>query len=188
MRAVLGLIGGHAAALLLALSLAVPAPPAAAAPPDAPWLEIGPVALAGSGPDRLEAGLGAFEAFDDDPTLQGSLEYRFGSKLGFIGPALGLLGNTDGGVFGYLGLYLDLALGAVRLTPMLAAGGYREGSSVDLGGVFQFRQSLALAWQFDNGHRLGLKIAHISNADIHGSNPGAEDLMVTYTLPLGPVF
>jgi lipid A 3-O-deacylase len=155
---------------------------------EAPWLQVGPVALLASGPDHLELGLGAFELLDDDPSLQGSVEYRFGRKLAFVGPALGLLANVDGGVFGYLGLYLDLAVGPFRVTPMLAAGGYREGSSEDLGGVFQFRQSLAIAWRFQNGHQLGVKLAHISNADINDANPGAEDLMVTYALPLGPVF
>ena len=114
-------------------------------------------------------------------------EFRVGTKLAFIGPALGLLANSDGGVFGYLGLYLDLVIGPVTVTSMLAAGGYCEGSSTDLGGVFQFRESLAVGWRFGNGFLLGIKFAHISNADIHGMNPGSEDLMVTYTL-LGPLF
>lgn len=179
---------GKMGGLLVALALAQIPTPAAAQAAEPVAVEVGPVALLGSGRDRLELGLGAFEALDDDPTWLGSIEYRLGRKVLAIGPALGLTGNADGGIFGYLGLYLDLGIGPLRLTPMLAAGGYREGSSEDLGGIFQFRQSVALAWQFDNGHRLGLKIAHISNADLHETNPGAEDLMLTYALPLGPVF
>ena len=176
-----------AAACMLAVPLALMAP-ATVVSAEATWLEFGPVAVLASGEDHLEVGLGAFDVLDDDPSYLGSLEYRFGRKVAFIGPALGLLANSDGGVYGYLGLYLDLAVGPVQVTPMLAAGGYREGSSEDLGGVFQFRQSLVLAWQFDNGHRLGLKVAHISNANINDANPGSEDLMVTYAVPLGPLF
>lgn len=160
----------------------------AGAAADEPALTLGPVFLEGSTVDRLEIGVGAFEPFDADPVAAASLEYRFGRKLWVIGPALGVLANADGGVYGYLGLYLDLGIGSVRITPMLAAGGYHEGSSEDLGGVFQFRQSLAMAWQFENGHRLGLKLAHISNANINGENPGSEDLLLTYALPLGPAF
>jgi lipid A 3-O-deacylase len=179
--------GGCRLAALIVASFAL-ASAAGAAEPDEVWQQIGPAALLGSGADRLEVGLGAFEPFDDDPTLQGSIEYRFGRKLGFIGPALGLLANEDDAIYGYFGLYLDLAIGPVVLTPMLAAGGYHRGQSVDLGGVFEFRSSLNAAWQFDNGHRLGVEIAHMSNANIYDSNPGAEDLMVTYAVPLGPLF
>jgi hypothetical protein len=72
------------------------------------------------------------------------------------------------------------------VTPLLAIGGYGEGSSKDLGGVFQFRQSLDLAYRFANGHRLGIRVAHISNGSIHDSNPGEEELLLTYSLPVGP--
>ena len=177
---------GRIAAVLLGV-LSVQGSRAAADQVETVWLRVGPATLTGSGADHLEGGLGAFEVLDEDPSFQGSLEYRLGSKVAFVGPALGLIGNDDDGFFGYVGLYLEVGVGALRFTPMLAAGGYEEGSGVDLGGVFQFRQSLAVSWQFDNGQRLGLKIAHISNADIHDINPGAEDLMITYALPLGPL-
>lgn len=179
---------GTALALLLMAAAPLGASSAAGAPAEPERLPLGRLALLGSDLDHLEVGLGAFEAFDEEPAAQGSVEYRIGSKIAFIGPALGLLANVDGGVYGYFGLYLDLAVGPLTLTPMLAAGGYHEGSSEDLGGVFQFRQSLALTWRFDNGHRLGIKLGHISNADINDTNPGAEDLMITYALPLGPSF
>ena len=52
--------------------------------------------------------------------------------------------------------------------------------------MFQFRQSLDLEYRFANGHRLGIRVAHISNASIHNSNPGEEELLLTYSLPLGP--
>ena len=44
---------------------------------------------------------------------------------------------------------------------------------------------LAAAYAFDNGFRLGIRFGHISNADIHRVNPGENDLMVTYGIPLG---
>jgi hypothetical protein len=65
-------------------------------------------------------------------------------------------------------------------------GGYRKGNSTDLGGVFQFRQSIDLSYRFDNGHRLGVRAAHISNADIQERNPGEEEILLTYSITLGP--
>jgi hypothetical protein len=97
----------------------------------------------------------------------------------------GILANREGGVFGYGGVYWDLAAGPWHLVPALAVGGYRQGDSKDLGGVFQFREAVEIAYQLENGMRLGLQIAHISNAGIYASNPGQEDLMVTVSLPLG---
>jgi hypothetical protein len=65
----------------------------------------------------------------------------------------------------------------------LGPGGYVQGHSKDLGGIFQFRTELWVAYQFDGGARLGARIAHLSNAGIHHSNPGEEELLVTYAPP-----
>ena len=32
------------------------------------------------------------------------------------------------------------------------------------------------------------RIAHISNADLHDQNPGSEELYLTYSFPMGPIF
>jgi hypothetical protein len=65
-------------------------------------------------------------------------------------------------------------------------GGYHDGDSANLGGVFQFRLSLDVAYRFDNGHRLGVRAAHISNAGVNEENPGEEELLLTYSVSLGP--
>lgn len=153
-----------------------------------PFLELGPVVLHGSEADLAMLGLGAFDPFDNGSAPAATLEYRFGRKLFFIGPAIGGMANTDGGLFGYFGLYFDLSAGPVYFTGQLATGAYHQGDSRDLGGVFQFRQSIDLGYRFDNGHRLGVRVAHISNADIHDRNPGEEEYYLTYAVALGPLF
>jgi hypothetical protein len=153
-----------------------------------PLLELGPVVLHGSEADLAMVGLGVFDPFDNRTSAAATLEYRFGRKLLFIGPALGGMANTEGGLFGYFGLYFDLSAGPAYFTGQLAAGAYNRGDSRDLGGIFQFRQSIDLAWRFDNGHRLGVRVAHISNADIHDRNPGEEEYFLTYGVALGPLF
>jgi hypothetical protein len=149
------------------------------------FAHLGPIVVHGNEADNLLLGAGLFD-LRDDTSGAGTVEYRFGRKVFVIGFTLGLMANTAGGLFGYVGAYGDLSYKKLYVTPQLAIGGYGEGSSTDLGGVFQFRESLDLAYRFDNGHRVGIRAAHISNADIHDANPGEEELLVTYSLPLGP--
>jgi lipid A 3-O-deacylase len=158
--------------------------------PTTPYFQLGPVVVHGNEADALMLGLGAFDPFKQsyDGSAAATLEYRLGRKLFVIGPAIGGMANTDGGLFGYFGLYSDISVGKVYFTPMLALGGYHQGDSKDLGGVFQFRESAELAYRFDNGQRLGFRVAHISNAHIHEYNPGEEEYYLTYAIPLGPLF
>ncbi len=149
--------------------------------------EFGGMAIHGDDVDALMVGLGVFDAMDNESAAAATLEYRFGRKLFSIGPAIGGMANADGGMFGYVGLYSDVSFGDVFLTPQLGMGAYREGGSRDLGGVFQFRQSVDLAYRFENGHRLGAPIAHVSDAGIHESNPSEEEVFLTYSLPVGPL-
>jgi lipid A 3-O-deacylase len=79
-------------------------------------------------------------------------------------------------------------LGNFILTPLAAVGGYHKGGSEDLGGTIQFRLSANLAYEFDNQTRLGVQFAHISNAGIHNFNPGDNELLLTYAIPLNLPF
>ena len=147
---------------------------------------LGLIEILGDTPSYAEVGLGAFDVFaerDGDGERSGAaqLQLRWGQKLYFIGPVIGLLGNTDGGVFGYGGIYADLAYHNFIVTPVL--GGYSEGGSKDLGGVFQFRAELGIAYEFDDGTRIGARLGHISNAGIHDDNPGEEELFITFAIP-----
>ena len=84
------------------------------------------------------------------------------------------MANSQGGLFGYFGLYGDISVGKVYFTPQLAVGAWHQGDSRDLGGVFQFRETVELAYRFDNGQRLGFRVAHISNAHIPRSTPARK--------------
>jgi hypothetical protein len=149
------------------------------------FARLGPIVVHGNEADTLLLGAGAWD-LRDETAPAGTIEYRFGRKVFVAGFSLGLVANTDGGLFGYAGLYSDLSCGKFYLTPQLAFGGYHEGDSSDLGGVFQFRLSLDLAYRFDNGHRLGVRGGHISNAGVNERNPGEEEVLLTYSFPLGP--
>ncbi len=148
----------------------------------------GPVKILGDESSYLDFGAGAFNIQGhrgSDPAGAGDIELHYGRKLFFLGLAAGLLADTKGGLFGYGGVYSDFTYRHFVVTPLAAIGGYRkDGSSIDLGGPFQFRLSLTGAYEFDGGSRLGLRVAHISNAGIHKRNPGENELLLTYSVPL----
>jgi hypothetical protein len=134
---------------------------------------------------RINLGVGGFSiSQQDDRALEGRVELRLGEKIYAIGPLLGIMANTDGGVFGYVGIYTDIRKKHWVVTPSTDVGGYAKGGSKDLGGIFQFRLGIEIAREFDNGSRLGIGITHISNAGIHDSNPGVESISLFYSTPL----
>lgn len=171
---------------LILLASCLTSPVVAADKPQDVFYRMGNLQLMGPGPHWLDVGIGAFDATGGGgANCSGAarLELRIGKKLWFVGPAVGLLANSDGGWFGYGGIYADIVYKHLVITPLLAAGGYESGDGKDLGGTFQFRSSLSLAWQFANRARVGLQVAHISNADLHDSNPGEEDYLITFAWP-----
>jgi len=153
-------------------------------------LSIGDVDILGDDVNRVQLGVGAFNIFpgeeeeEKDVSAEGRVELRLGQKLFGIGPRIGILANSDGGVYGYGGVYADAQYRNWVLTPFAGLGGYARGDGPELGGVFQFHVGLDLAYQLEFG-RIGLKIGHISNAGIHDDNPGSESLLLTYSLPFG---
>lgn len=149
-------------------------------------MDAGPQLL-GNGPSYIDLGAGAFDiqGHRESPTNpEGRVEFRYGQKFLYFGPLAGVLATTRGGVFGYAGFYTDIVWGRFVLTPVGAFGFYHRGSDENLGGVFQFRTSANVAYEFDGGSRLGFQFAHISNAGIHKANPGDNEMLVTYGLPL----
>jgi hypothetical protein len=148
---------------------------------------LGPTNVVGDEPIYLNFGAGGFNIQghrSSDPSGLAQIELHLGRRLFFFGPVVGLLANTHGGVFGYGGIYSDLTYGRLIVTPLAGLGGYSRGKSIDLGGTFQFRLSLNIAYRIDNASRLGLQFAHISNAGIHDRNPGENEWLLTYSIPL----
>ncbi|SUS04843.1 Lipid A 3-O-deacylase-related protein (modular protein) [uncultured Defluviicoccus sp.] len=161
--------------------------PTDAAPAAEVFHDFGGVQLLGNDRHYIEIGVGIYDLLTEEAgskrSLGGSLELRIGDKLGFIGPAVGAVFNADGGVYGYGGIYMDVKFGDFVLTPQAAIGAYHQGDSSDLGGVFQFRVGAGLTYMFDNGVRLGISFAHISNAGIYEDNGGVEELYLIASFP-----
>lgn len=142
-----------------------------------------PARAGGEGSGQLTLGVGTFDIFED-PAPEAWLAYRPPRHLGPLYPRLGVLGNADGGLYAFAGVLFDLRLGRWHLMPNTAIGAWHEGGSKDLGHTLVFRSGLEIAYRLGGGARLGVGFHHVSNGGIGHSNPGAESLTLTYSLPL----
>ena len=97
--------------------------------------------------DFLALSASVFDFDDDETSAEFRYEYRSDLKLFHIGPFVGLMANTAGGVYGFGGIYLDVFLHRrLVMTPNLAVGGYAEDDSKDLGSVVEFRSGVEITY------------------------------------------
>jgi lipid A 3-O-deacylase len=137
----------------------------------------------------ITVNIGAADVFDDDTAAMGAVEWRSDFTQLILTPMLGGFVTTDGSVYGYGGVFVDIYLtDQLVARPSAAVGAYSKGDGKDLGGTLEFRTAIELAWQFTDRSRLGVELAHISNAGIDDHNPGTETLTVNYSLPLSSIF
>lgn len=142
-------------------------------------------------PAFLSLGAGVYDLLGDETTSEASVEYRFAAahKLWLFTPFVGLMATAEGAAYGYGGIGADIFLGERWvLMPNLAVGLYGNGDGKDLGYPVEFRSGLELAYRFDDYSRLGLAFHHISNAHLDDQNPGAESVMLMYSIPFDRVF
>jgi hypothetical protein len=142
----------------------------------------GPLEVRGEDRPRFDVAAGAFD-FGKEDVAALRWEGRGGRKLGFVGPAAGVLATLDSSVYGYVGVFADLAVHRLVLTPLFGVGLYHDGGGKDLGGTLEFRSALTIAWEMESGARTGVQFAHISNADLHDENPGANELLLSFSIP-----
>lgn len=149
---------------------------------------MSPIAAEAGERARVQVAVGEFNASDDlTPSAAMALMELHGARRAWgLRPAAGLAVNEEAGFVAYAGLSRDFALARWVLTPLVALAAYEAGDGRDLGGTFQFRTALALARELPGGHRIGLWVAHVSNADLHERNPGENEILLGWSMPLSP--
>jgi len=136
-------------------------------------------------PSFIALGAGYYDINDNEDAAEFRVEWRGRRALWVFKPQVGVMGTSDGAVYGYGGILLDIYFGRrIVVTPSFAAGLYHDGSGKDLGHVVEFRSALEVAYRFDNRSRLGVQFYHLSNASLDDNNPGTEVLSFTYAIPL----
>jgi lipid A 3-O-deacylase len=131
--------------------------------------------------------LGFFDILDEEkyPLIGGELRTNKILPSPF-NPKIGGYITEKGSSYLYLGFNIDLPLyqDKVFITPGFSLGSYSQKKGKNLGGTLEFRSSIELSYKMENNHRIGGIFTHISNANIYQNNPGAEDLLITYLIPI----
>jgi lipid A 3-O-deacylase len=140
----------------------------------------------------ISVGVGIWDiSQDDDQATDLRVEYRSGESLIWeIKPWAGLEITTDGSIWGGGGILADFNIADnIYVIPSFGVGLYAQGGSgKDLGSPIEFRSQLEAGYQFQNDHRLGISLSHISNAHLDDKNPGAEIMNIYYHIPFGSIF
>jgi lipid A 3-O-deacylase len=145
-------------------------------------------------PPHLAFGAGAFDITpssshpDSKTAAEGRVEYRFGDVIWPISPFIGVSGTSDRAFYGYFGFGVDINFGPDWvLTPNGAAGYFARGGGTNLGSWFEFRTGAEIAYRFTDKSRLGVAVNHTSNAGLTKRNPGAQSVVVMYSVPMPPI-
>lgn len=120
----------------------------------------------------------------DGATAAGfGVELRSGPLLsGVVDLSAGVAAEVDldGDLWAGGGPVLTWGAGAWRVGASVMPGVYREGDGNDLGSAFEIRSQVFVDRAISARARLGLALAHKSNASLADDNPGVETLLVTY--------
>ncbi|MBF0168690.1 MAG: acyloxyacyl hydrolase [Alphaproteobacteria bacterium] len=145
-------------------------------------------ALAADDPDFIHMGVGWWDFNRPaNHAAEFDLAYRSDYKLWLLKPHAGILGTSDGSIYGYGGFLIDFYFGnRFVVTPSTSVGFYsRGGAKSNLGSPIEFRSGLDLAYRFDDRSRLGVGIYHISNTGLWDKrNPGEETALLFYQMPV----
>jgi opacity protein-like surface antigen len=183
-------VAKHLLAVAVLVAVALSAQPAAAQL--ASQWSLGPVSIGSpGGPPRLALGAGAFDITPGGQKYAGTQgvfrgEYHFGDVLiPLFSPFFGLDVTTKGGTYVYAGFGFDINFGPNWvLTPNGAAGYYQRGDGTKLGSWMEFRSGAELDYKFADQSRLGVSVQHTSNAGLTKYNPGEQEVLLVYQLPL----
>jgi hypothetical protein len=137
-------------------------------------------------------GIGYTEPFDTKHAVIGGVEYRSASYapeqffgVGNVSWIAGAEYDNDDSGYAYAGLLYDWAVtDSISIVPSVAAGLYKQGDGKDLGGAFEFRDTIEVNYKLTENERIGLMLSHKSNASIFDHNPGTEIVQVNYSMGL----
>lgn len=113
-----------------------------------------------------------------------ALSYSFNRRYGPFQPVAMASVSSDGSIWIGAGARWEQALydSDFFAEGLIMPGLYHQADGPDLGHVVQFRGSLGLGYEFDNGAQITLSVDHRSNGNIAMPNPGVETISLRYSL------
>jgi Predicted sugar phosphate isomerase len=145
---------------------------------------VGGAGRAADAPIAVSSMVGVDEVFaGNDRQVVYGLELAFPEFAKGFDPVVEALVNGSGAAFvgGGVAWRHEVKWG-LGLRVAAAPGVYDSGDGRDLGGHFQILSFVEGTWRVSERGRLGLRLAHLSNASTRAKNPGTEILGLSYTI------
>jgi outer membrane protein OmpA-like peptidoglycan-associated protein len=136
---------------------------------------------------RSQLEVGSFDVFHKADSASFDLQLRPPWRLWDFGVFIGGMVTTRSALMGYGGFTLDVPVtDNFFVVADASVGYYSRGSDKVLafGDPAEFRLGGGVAYEFDNGWRLGAVVHHISNNGQDKKNPGVEIAALTLSIPL----
>ena len=137
-----------------------------------------------SQPAIVTFGVGSLGVFDDDPTLNFSIDFRFAIHRAWFQPRVFATWATDGSRLAGAGLLLNREVGrGWRVTIGFGPGYYERNRGRNLGSSIEFLSTFEISRRLSDGLRGGVTLEHISNGSISNHNPGTETIRLFLSVP-----
>jgi outer membrane protein OmpA-like peptidoglycan-associated protein len=136
---------------------------------------------------RSQLEVGSFDVFHKADSASFDLQLRPGWRLWDFGVFIGGMVTTKSALMGYGGFTFDLPVtDNFFIVADASVGYYSRGNDklLAFGDPAEFRLGGGVAYEFDNGWRLGAVMHHISNNGQDKKNPGVEIAALTLSIPL----
>jgi outer membrane protein OmpA-like peptidoglycan-associated protein len=136
---------------------------------------------------RSQLEVGSFDVFHKADSASFDLQLRPPWRLWDFGVFIGGMVTTKSALMGYGGFTFDLPVtDNFFIVADASVGYYSRGSDKRLafGDPEEYRLGGGVAYEFDNGWRLGAVLHHISNNGADKLNPGVEIAALTLSIPL----
>lgn len=122
-----------------------------------------------------------------DNSWRYGIEYRFSPLTRYrLVPSIGIAVGDNDANFVYAELRRDFRFAEHWvLTPSFGLGRFNNRPRFNLGQSLEFRSGLEVSRQFNQRYRLGVALFHLSNGGLSDQNPGTEEVVLSFSIPIG---
>lgn len=135
--------------------------------------------------EKLIISSGAFNVLDDQPVFTGSLELLIEDKGRLINPKLGLMFTSENSIYSSFGFIVEQSLlMGFSLAFSFTPGLYYSFRKDELGHFLEFNSGIEVSYALPENQAVSFSFHHISNGGLSKFNPGAEFILLSYTITI----
>lgn len=135
--------------------------------------------------EKLIISSGAYNILDNQQVFTGSLELLMEDESRLFNPILGFMFTSENNVYTSFGFNIKQSLlMGFSLSFSFTPGLYYSFRNNELGHFLEFNSGIQITYALADNQAVSLSFHHISNGGLAKFNPGAEFILISYTIPL----